>query len=257
MNGYDRQHYIELAEQARQFESPVFTDFLDLQELRIIRRLSQSFDDIHIKEFVCFADDERRMVGFIPASYGFYMTEEDLMGLFPVVCLSITYDERGAKQPFNHRDVLGTVLGMGFDRRLTGDILFYEQGCYILVHERIAPMICQELISIRHTPVSVDPVVDRTALKTLEPAYERIRTTVASLRLDNIMKAACGKSRTICKPLIDNGHVKVNQQPMTKSHAIIEEGDRISIRGYGKYRLKEIGDMSRKDRIFVEIYKYI
>ncbi len=257
MKGYDKQHYIELAEQAHQFESPVFTDFLDLQELRIIRRLVLPTDDLIIREYSCFADDERRMVGFIPASYGFYMTEEDLMGLFPVVCLSITYSESISKQPFNHRDVLGTVLGMGFDRRLTGDIVFYEQGCYMLVHERIAPMICQELLSIRHTSVSVYETKDVHQLHTLEPNYERIRTTVASLRLDNVLKAACGKSRTLCRPLIDNGHVKVNQQPITKSHTILEEGDRISVRGYGKYRLKSIGDISRKDRIFVEIYKYI
>lgn len=84
-----------------------------------------------------------------------------------------------------------------------------------------------------------------------------VKDTVASLRLDNIVSSAFGLSRAKAQEAIKRGIVFVNSLEQTKVDAQIDEGDKIVLRGKGKVLVKEIGNRTRKDRIFMEFERYV
>ena len=239
------------------YHYPEFTDFIDLHQLSLYRNTFKSLDpDIIAIESQVFLDDERKMIGFFPVSFLQYINEVDYMTLFPFRVLQIcTLD--GTYVGFNHRDILGSLLSQGIDRRLLGDIIFANNCAYFLCHERIAQMLIDNLLFIGGQAVTCSIAEDWNMLKTLAPKTKEIATTVSSLRLDNIIKAMINLSRTDCQQLIIKGYVRVNQQEITKRHHIVSEKDILSIRGYGKFKVYIIGNETKKGRTWITILQYI
>lgn len=233
--------------------NPVFTDFMDYGELLAVRSGLAVSKDVMTIEYQGFFDDERRMIGFIPTDYKDYMSDDDIESMFPVAVLKLTPVFEGF---IEHRAMMGSVLGLGLDRRLFGDMLIIDGTGYILCHERAAKIISDELISVGKIQVSVE-AIDPRETKELKPATKLIKTTVASLRLDGVIKTLGGFSRTSASTMIQKGYVKVNQVETFKNHKMLDEGDIISIKGKGKFRLEHIGQKTKKDRIILHIAQYI
>jgi len=80
--------------------------------------------------------------------------------------------------------------------------------------------------------------------------------TVASPRLDAVLGAAFGLSRTKAVELIAASRVDVDGQPCQKPAKELREGALISVRGIGRARLLEIGGTSKKGRLFIKIGRY-
>jgi len=141
-------------------------------------------------------------------------------------------------------------------RRLFGDIVFDNNKAFILCHELGAKIIADELVYVGKTNVRVD-IGDKVMAKNLAPITSDVKGTLASLRLDGLIKSICGVSRSNAVSLIQNGYVKVNQQETLKSHYQVKEGDVLSVRGKGKYKLASLGLATKKNRIPFTIKKYI
>jgi len=242
--------------QCQNSQSPTFTDFMDLAILKWYNSSTKSTKDVRVLEYCGFKDDERRMIGFLPSSYDSFMTVDQMYALFPVKCLSLRIHDT-VKNTITHRDVLGSILGLGLERKLFGDIIVENECAYILCHERIVSVIKQELLLIKHSPVTVEEVQEDFDGSELAPKSLQIKTTVASLRIDVIMKAIMNNSRSTCNELIERGHVKINQIEVTKNHKLIEVGDLISISKKGKYKIGDIGIENKKGRIPIIIEQYI
>ena len=56
------------------------------------------------------------------------------------------------------------------------------------------------------------------------------------------------KSRAIAQKHIEAGHVKVNHVIIDKVSFVVESGDTISIKGFGRAQLTEIGDVTKKNK---------
>ncbi len=239
--------------QCLQLEIPVFTDFLDLAQLIAYRnQVKLSFSCFAI-EYKGFYDDERRLLGFFPNSYKSYMSEDELLDSFPVQLLKI---EPSFNYEFAHRDLLGAILGLGLERKLFGDIVFENQVAYILCHIRGAKILRKELVSVARASVTVSEV-SRNITNKLKSKSIEISASVASLRIDGIIKSLGGIRRLDVVKLINNGHVKVNQIVINKIHYQIQEGDILSVRTKGKYKLSKIGSKTQKGRFPITILKYI
>ena len=87
--------------------------------------------------------------------------------------------------------------------------------------------------------------------------FKEIRDTVASLRLDAVVKAAAGVSREQAAKLVESGLVSVNHIARLSVSSQVQENDIISIRGVGRFRLQSVGPNTRKGRIFITLLKYI
>ena len=60
-------------------------------------------------------------------------------------------------------------------------------------------------------------------------------------------------SRAKVQALIKGEKVQVNWSTITSPSILLKEGDMISIRGFGRVKLFEIGGMTKKDRICVTV----
>ena len=54
----------------------------------------------------------------------------------------------------SHRDYLGSMLGLGIDRRVTGDILVRDDGADIIIVPEIADFLLDEYVQVGRTHVS-------------------------------------------------------------------------------------------------------
>lgn len=162
----------------------------------------------------------------------------------------------------SHRDYLGSLLALGLDREVTGDILVRQPdaktggGADIIVEAGVAEFIELNYDRAGRTNLTVE-ILPIASLDTGAVNIAAKRDTVASLRLDNIVSSAFAVSRAKAAEAIRRGIVSVNSVECLKVDQAISEGDRIVLRGKGKIALAEVGGRSRKDRIVVtyDIYK--
>ena len=160
-----------------------------------------------------------------------------------------------------HRDYLGSLLALGLDREVTGDILVREAddktggGADIIVEAGVAEFIELNYDKAGRTNLTVQALpigeLDTGVINIVEK-----RDTVASLRLDNIVSAAFAVSRAKAAEAIRRGIVSDNSVECLKVDREVSEGDRVTVRGKGKIALAEVGGRSRKDRVIVTFNIY-
>lgn len=156
----------------------------------------------------------------------------------------------------NHRDFLGSLIGCDVQRETIGDILIDlpRHMVQVFVVETVAPVLLEAWTMVGGTPISCTDTqpLCLTPGATLQP----IRGTVASLRADAVLALALHLSREKAAELIKKGQVVRYHAPITQPNASIEPGDVLSVRGYGKYRIAEVGGTTRKGRIQITVQKY-
>lgn len=107
---------------------------------------------------------------------------------------------------------------------------------------------------IRHTSVVTGITADFSELP--EPEMEEISGTVSSVRLDSVI-ALCGRlSRTRAASYIEDEKVSVNGAVCTNVSLNLRGGEILSIRGIGKFRFGEPGNLTKKGRTSVVVYRY-
>lgn len=89
------------------------------------------------------------------------------------------------------------------------------------------------------------------------PRTEAVRGTVSSVRLDSLLPLAFSSSRSRLSGLIEGAKVFVNGKLITSNGYQVKETDLISVRGMGKFRYIGTGGKTKKNRLSVEIERYI
>ena len=147
-----------------------------------------------------------------------------------------------------HRSILGSVLGLGIKREMIGDIIVQNNLCDIIVSKNIAEYILNNLKFVGHEKVSVKEIsFDEIIIP--EDTSKEIKTTVSSLRIDNIISAGYGVSREKSMALVKGEMVKLNHIVVKSAVKMVREGDLISVRGKGRLEIHEIGGTSKSGRI--------
>lgn len=168
-----------------------------------------------------------------------------------VFCIEISFHKTHS---LTHRDFLGALMSLGMKRDVLGDIFIHNNTTYIFATNAAKHIILEELSSVGKASVTCEEVplpVDK-----ITPENELFTINVASLRLDAIISNTLHINRKRAAALIEAGYVLVNSTEVkTLSYTMFPE-DVFSIRGYGKYKLKDITGKSKKDRLFIEVEKY-
>ena len=155
-----------------------------------------------------------------------------------------------------HRDYLGSLLSLGIERNVIGDILVRDDGADIVIMQSIGDYLLANYNKAGHTPIKCE-IRPITSLVPPEQKTVTVRESVASVRLDNVIGAVFGFSRSVACEQISTGLVFVNDTEITKPDARVNVGDKLVVRGHGKAYFKEIGGTTRKGRISVIFEKYI
>ena len=97
-------------------------------------------------------------------------------------------------EPLSHRDYLGSILGLGLERDVTGDILPAENEAYLICLDTVADFIAESLVKVRHTDVECTRISELPPVSVPEP----VECTVfaASERADALARRY-GDSRAV------------------------------------------------------------
>ena len=171
----------------------------------------------------------------------------------PVAALEAAFPRDAAP---THRDILGSLMGLGITREKLGDILVLEGKCQVVVLREALPILVSQWESVGRWKVSVEEIPLR-ALTPKPPTVKTIRDTVAALRLDAVLAAGFSTSRSKAADFISAGRVSVNHRECMKGDRTVAEGDVLSCRGLGKCVVKEVLGTSKKGRIMLVLERYI
>lgn len=239
----------ELADRSYKNNTYTFTDFLSLSEQETFFGIERELGYAKPVLFGGAEENERRILRFgDPASLGY---EEP----FPVACLLAEPLILKFSDALSHRDYLGALMNLGIERALIGDIRVKENCAVIFCLDRIAEYICENLTRVRRTSIKIsrkEEIPDRFL-----PEFEEVRITVGSERLDSVVAAVFHLSRTRSLELFREKKIAVSGRITENNSAHCRDGDVISVRGHGKFRIGGIGGTTARGRtvIRVQVYK--
>ena len=242
---------LDKLEQAERRGAPVSTDFLSPQEQALteeLLRVSGVTPDRYVL-FGGFEGAERKMLLFLPD----WMEQESAVEQFPLCCLRAAFRPEEA---LTHRDLLGSLMGIGVAREKVGDLLVSDASCDLIAATSVGEFLLQNWVSAGRAKLTVTAITPQE-LCVPEVRCEEIRDTVQTLRLDAVTAVGFRLSRGKAAALIEGGKVQVNWRDCVKSDHLLSEGDVVSARGFGKFNLKQVGGMTRKGRTGIIILRYL
>ena len=182
---------------------------------------------------------------------------EDMLGYAeepPIVCLKIEPRMQKYADKLTHRDFLGSVIGLGLERDVTGDIIIHENVGYMFCLESIADFIAENLTKVRRTDVVClrvpSPPVESIALPSERAFF------VASERIDAVIAAIYGFSRSESQKLFGQKLVFINSKLCENTDTRIPENATVSVRGHGRFIYCGISKTTRKGRLCINARVY-
>lgn len=199
-----------------------------------------------------YPDSERRICFFLAG-----WQEDDAPLTDPEGPLTALEAKFPAGASLTHRDILGSLMGLGITRELLGDILLPQPGlCQVVVLREAAPILLSQWEGAGRYKISLSEIpLSRLAPK--PPQVKTIRDTVATPRLDAVVASGFSLSRSKASALIAAGKVALNHRECLKADRLVAEGDTLTCRGLGKCVIKEVPGQSKKGRTMLVIERYL
>jgi len=239
-------HIEDMVERCERKYVPQFTHFLDERQVMIARQVMNRTGWQDHLFWGGYPDAARCILGVFPpySEYG-----PDDFPLHP-----ITFDYRG-EDSLSHRDFLGSLMALQIKREALGDILVGKGSTVVFAVPAVSSLIINEIKKVG----SVGVRASASLPKELPAAHEfqSISGTVSSLRLDCVASLVTKLSREKAAQLIRSGLVMVDHAPCIHVDYVVKEGEKLSIRGHGKYVIGGTDGLSKKGRIRLTVQKYI
>ncbi len=228
--------------------------FLDMRQRTLTETLCRKSKGLRYCFYGGYEDAERTVAVFFPEYED--LPDDRLLRPGDNNPLTLLRIAQCGGRTLSHRDYLGSLMGLGIKREMIGDILVREDGADIVILKEMGDFLIYHYEKAGRAALKPELVsIDRILVP--DARFEEKRDTVASLRLDNVIASAFSLSRGRAAEAIEGGLVFVNGLQNLKADRAIKEGDKLVLRGKGKVLLKEIGSVTRKDRISIVLRKYI
>lgn len=223
------------------------TDFLDPRERYILASLiGQNNEELQFASHGGVGTAERKRMIIAP----FYEEMED--EAFDIVLLEASFPRKFVT--IQHRDILGTLLSQGIDRKKIGDIFVQDDTFQFIATNELSTFLKMNITKIKNASVHLKEV-PFTQLMTSNDEWEENTTFVSSLRLDVIVKEIYRMSRKNAVQYIASDRVKVNFTDITDPAMLVEVGDLISVRGHGRSKVMSIDGRTKKERLRITTAK--
>lgn len=246
-SGDDARRMLDLAEQVMRGRPYRVSDFMSPAGLTIADAVKANYPNMEIRFNGGYEGAERIRIAFVNA---------DFVGTvdFGIVALKVSWDPRF--RLLTHRDVLGSLMGLGIERDQLGDIIMVNGGAQILATEAMAEYVQQNFTKIAMVTVTTE-IIDSTEIQPKEERIKEIKTTVASMRLDAVASSGFSVSRTKLADAVNAGLIQVNWKPAKGPAQEVKAGDIISMRGRGRMVVDSVTGISRKGRIGIFLKRYM
>ncbi|MDU2182927.1 MAG: YlmH/Sll1252 family protein [Veillonella sp.] len=223
-SGEEARRMLDLAEQVVKGRPYRVADFTSPAGLVIADAIKANYPQLIVKTDGGYEGAERIRIAFVDSDFNGTVD----MG---IRALKVNWDPRF--RLLTHRDVLGSLMGLGIDRSKFGDVIVQQGGAQILVDESVADFVIQNFTKIAMVSVSVEAI----DLSDIAPKEDVSRTKLVSA--------------------INAGLLQVNWQPAKGASQEVKEGDVISMRGRGRMKVEAITGTSRKGRIGVYLKRFM
>ena len=230
------------------------TDFLDMYQISLVENFLRKIKFGNYKLYGGYEESERKILIIYPEKYNESMLEKNYYKMLKVVRVNLPEEEKGK---YTHRNYLGGIVKLGLKREKVGDILVSDDGADIVVVEDFAEILKQELPNLTRFEKSEITIEEIKNIRKKEIKLEEIKIIVPSLRLDNIVSDLAKTSRNKAAQIINQERVFVNGQNETKLSKQIKLQDIITIRGKGRFVVKEFAGTTRSGRTIIVIEKYV
>jgi RNA-binding protein YlmH len=260
--------------------APAFSDFLSPRERFILSSFGLSSpintDNLTMLDSICFfyggyPHAERTVFCAIPSFYAYSadLLENSKETDLPVGLAKDELDRHIAILRIHtsgyvnltHRDYLGSIVGLGLDRSVIGDILTDQDGAYFFCLNSVTEFIISELTKVGRDKVKVDRALLPHGFE-FKREFEAVTGTLASARLDAVVSELARTSRENAKDLIRRGLVEHNHFTAVDYDSSVSNGDVVSIKRdgkvrFGKYIIDDIDGRTGKGRIRLLARKYV
>ena len=247
-------HVLDKIEFSRTREKIETTDFLDMYQISLVQNFLRKIKFENYCFYGAHEEAERKILIIFPEKYNMDMIEKNYKKLLKVIRITLSEEDVGK---FNHRNYLGGIVKLGMSREKVGDILVFDNGADIIVINDTAEILKSELQTLTRFQNAQMEIIEITDLRKQEIKIEEIKIIVPSLRLDNIVSDLAKTSRTKAVQIIDSERVFINGQCETKQSKAVKIKDIITIRGKGRFIIKEISGTTRSGRPVLVIEKYV
>lgn len=144
-----------------------------------------------------------------------------------------------------HRQILGSLMGLGFERDVLGDIQPGQKGQYIATTAEMGSFLVDHWTQAGREKIKVSLYVDKPDV--CSDLGEERRITVNSSRLDAVIANVFGVSRSVAQEWITQGKLKRDGLVVNKVDTEVHPEDMISCRGQGRIKLLQC-TQTRKER---------
>lgn len=175
---------------------------------------------------------------------------------FDIAVVEIFYPRKYYQ--LTHSQILGTLLNrLGIKREYIGDILIDEKQSLVVIDRKFLPLLETEIQKIGRTPVHWKESNWNAVQQYQQQPLHRKQLLLTSLRLDRLIASAFLISRTRASQLIEKKQVKVDYTLVTQTSWVIQPGQLISVRGFGRIYVKEQLGYSKhgKQKLDIEVIR--
>lgn len=198
---------VDLAEQVRRSGKFKVSGFLDPYGQEIAETVIANYPGLKLDFDGGYRGAERQRAMY---------ADSDFKGnpSYGVAAIKITWNGQVARP--SHRDILGSLIGLGIDRSRIGDIIISGDSAMILTDDNMVGFLLTDFAKVGSISISCEEA-DVADIPPKEERCKEISATVASLRVDAIAAAGYGVSRSKAAADIDADKMKLNWKSVKNS----------------------------------------
>lgn len=230
------------------------TNFLDVRQNNLLQKALHRMNIANYIMYGGFEEAERQSIFFYPEKWNKDIVEKNCKLNLQVVQIILPSNLTGK---YTHRDYLGGLMKLGLKREKIGDIVVWEEGADIVVLNEIVPFLEQHLTTLTRFQKAQITIKSISDIHQVNIQKEEIEITVSSMRLDNIVSELAKTSRAKAEEIIRQERVLLNYEIVTKDSKLVKIGDKLTIRGKGKFEIKEQIGSTKKGKCVLKIEKYV
>ena len=244
-----KKRFTELANRAYNSGIFTFTSFLGLAEQSAFAEVKRTIGAIPYTAFGGAEGCERVVIRFgSEEDVGYEMP-------FPISVIKAEPTSKKFAESLTHRDFLGSIMNLGIEREMLGDIVIIDNVGYIFALESIADYIVENLIRVKHTDIRREIVYSLPEGKLFKT--ERRTVQVSGERLDAIVARVFSLSRDDAQSLFKKRLVFASGREIESTSYTPKADEVVSVRGHGRFIYRGFASNTRKGKMNIEIDVYV
>ena len=233
-----------------------YTDFLDIRQSKMLEKVMKELKLNNYFLYGGYLEAERNVLVIFPNKLEdvFKQGQFDYNSIVEVIRIKLPNELKGM---YSHRDYLGAVIKIGMKREKVGDIITNNNGADLIVLKESAKYILEGLKGLTRFSKSDFEEVKIEELNIAEPKIQRLEIIIPSMRIDSIVSEAIRISRSKASDMIKEERVFINNELITKGAKEAKEGDKVTVRGKGRFKVGNVINTTKKGNLVLEIEKSI